>query len=104
MTSRAADNKLSGRVLVAKDGTTMASKASGIANKAADTPITLETKFNIGSMNKMFTGIAITQLAQEGKLDFKDPISKHLPDYPNKDIGTKVTIHQLLTHTSGMGS
>src|SRR5436190_1163219 len=102
--SLAADNKLSGAVLVAKDGVTMASKASGIANKAADTPITLETKFNLGSLDKMFTGIAITQLAQRGKINFNDPISKYLSDYPNKDIGTKVTIHQLLTHTSGMGS
>ncbi len=102
--SLAAENKLSGAILVAKNGVPIASKASGLANKVTNAPITLDTKFNIGSMNKMFTGIAITQLAQEGKLDFKDPISKHLPDYPNKDVGAKVTIHQLLTHTSGMGS
>ena len=102
--SLAAENKLSGAVLVAKDGVPIASKASGVANKATNAPITLETKFNLGSTNKMFTGIAITQLAQAGKLDFNDPINKHLPDYPNKDVGAKVTIHQLLTHTSGMGS
>ena len=91
-------------IIVAKDGVPIASKASGVANKTTNAPITLDTKFNLGSMNKMFTGIAITQLAQEGKLDFKDPIIKHLPDYPNKDVGAKVTIQQLLTHTSGMGS
>src|ERR1700738_938350 len=102
--SRAAENKLSGAILVAKDGVPIASKASGVASKTTNAPITLETKFNLGSMNKMFTGIAITQLAQNGKLNFNDPINKHLPDYPNKDIGAKVTIHQLLTHTSGMGS
>ena len=102
--SLAAENKLSGAILVAKDGAPIASKASGVANKTTNVPITLETKFNLGSMNKMFTGIAVTQLAQEGKLDFKDPINKHLSDYPNKDVGAKVTIHQLLTHTSGMGS
>ena len=90
-------------MLVAKDGVTIASKAAGIANQATGTPITLETKFNLGSMNKMFTGVAIAQLAQQGKLEFNDPISKHLPDYPNKDVAGKVTIHQLLTHTSGMG-
>ena len=101
--SLATDNKLSGAVLVAKDGATIASKASGMANQATGTPITLETKFNLGSMNKMFTAVAIAQLAQQGKLDFNDPISKHLPDYPNKDVAGKVTIHQLLTHTSGMG-
>ena len=102
--SLAAENKLSGAILVAKDGAPIASKASGVANKTTNVPITLETKFNLGSMNKMFTGIAVTQLAQEGKLDFKDLINKHLSDYPNKDVGAKVTIHQLLTHTSGMGS
>jgi CubicO group peptidase (beta-lactamase class C family) len=102
--SLVAENKLSGAVLVAKDGVAIASKVSGVANKVSGTSITLDTKFNIGSMNKMFTGIAIAQLAQEGKLDFKDPINKHLPDYPNKDVGAKVTLHQLLTHTSGMGS
>jgi D-alanyl-D-alanine carboxypeptidase len=102
--SLAAENKLSGAILVAKDGVPIASKASGVANKSTNAPITLDTKFNLGSLNKMFTGVAITQLAQEGKLDFKDPINKHLPDYPNKDVGVKVTIQQLLTHTSGMGS
>lgn len=102
--SLAADNKLSGAVLVAKNGAPIASKASGLANKKTNTPITLETKFNLGSINKMFTGIAIAQLAQGGKLKFENSIDKHLPDYPNKDVGAKVTIHQLLTHTSGMGS
>jgi CubicO group peptidase (beta-lactamase class C family) len=97
------EKKLSGAVLVAKDGVTVASKAAGIANKATGEPITLNTKFNLGSMNKMFTAVAIAQLAQAGRLSFNDPISKHLPDYPNKDVAAKVTIHQLLTHTSGMG-
>jgi CubicO group peptidase (beta-lactamase class C family) len=63
----------------------------------------LNTKFNLGSMNKMFTAVAIAQLAQAKRLSFDDPISKHLPDYPNKEVADKVTIHHLLTHTSGMG-
>jgi D-alanyl-D-alanine carboxypeptidase len=103
LNSLVAENKLSGAVLVAKDGVTIASKAAGIANKATDAPITLDTKFNLGSLNKMFTAVAIAQLAQAGRLSFNDPISKHLPDYPNKEVADKVTIHQLLTHTSGMG-
>jgi len=98
-----AENKLSGVVLVAKDGVAVASKAAGIANKATNAPIDLNTKFNLGSMNKMFTAIAIAQLAQAGKLSFTDTVGKHLPDYPNKEVADKVTIHQLLTHTSGMG-
>jgi CubicO group peptidase (beta-lactamase class C family) len=103
LSSLVAENKLSGAVLVAKDGVTVASKAAGIANKATGAPITLNTKFNLGSMNKMFTAVAIAQLAQAGRLSFTDTISKHLPDYPNKEVSDKVTIHQLLTHTSGMG-
>jgi D-alanyl-D-alanine carboxypeptidase len=101
--SLASDNKLSGVLLVAKDGVTVASKAAGIANKATGAAIDPNTKFNLGSMNKMFTAVAIAQLAQAGKLSFTDIIAKHLPDYPNKEVAEKVTIHQLLTHTSGMG-
>jgi len=102
--SLAAENRLSGAILVAKNGTPIASKAAGLANRATGTSNTLETKFNLGSLNKMFTAVAIAQLAQKGRLKFDDTISKHLPDCPNKEIAEKVTIHQLLTHTSGMGS
>lgn len=103
LNSLVAENKLSGVVLVARDGVAIASKAAGIANKATGAPIALNTKFNLGSMNKMFTAVAIAQLAQAGRLSFDDHISKYLPDYPNKEVADKVTIHQLLTHTSGMG-
>jgi len=103
LNSLVSENKLSGAVLVAKDGATIASKAAGVANKATGAPISLSTKFNLGSLNKMFTAVAIAQLAQAGRLSFDAPISKYLPDYPNKEIADKVTIHQLLTHTSGMG-
>lgn len=99
----AAESKLSGAVLVARDGVTIASKAAGIANKATGAPITLNTRFNLGSLNKMFTAVAISQLAQAGRLSFTDTVGKHLPGYPNKEVVDKVTIHQLLTHTSGMG-
>jgi CubicO group peptidase (beta-lactamase class C family) len=101
--SLAAENKLSGVIVVAKDGVPIARVAAGLANKTANKPIDLKTKFNLGSMNKMFTGVAIAQLAQAGRLRFDDSISKHLPDYPNKEIADKATIHHLLTHTSGMG-
>ena len=102
--SLAAENRLCGAVLVARNGRPIASKAAGVANRTTGTPNTLETKFNLGSLNKMFTSVAIAQLAQDGRLNFDDAVSKHLPDYPNKEIAKKVTIHQLLTHTSGMGS
>ena len=103
LNSLVAEDKLSGAVLVARNGVAIASKAAGIANKATGAPITLNTKFNLGSMNKMFTAVAIAQLAQAERLSFDDLISKHLPDYPSKKVADKITIHQLLTHTSGMG-
>ena len=100
----AATNSFSGAVLLAGKGQTIFSKAYGLANRAANTPNNTNTKFNIGSMNKMFTAVAIAQLAERGKLSFTDTISKVLPDYPNKVVAEKVTVHQLLTHTSGMGN
>src|SRR2546430_175108 len=98
--SLAADNKLSGVVLVAKDGITVASKAAGIANKATGAAIDLNTKFNLGSMNKMFTAVAVAQLVQAGKLSFTVTVGKHLPDYPNKEDAAKLPIRQLLMYTS----
>jgi CubicO group peptidase (beta-lactamase class C family) len=94
----------SGAVLVARDGTPIFKQAFGLASKAFDVPNRLDTKFNLGSMNKMFTAVAIAQLAERGRLSFSDPVGKHLPDYPSKQAAEKVTIHHLLTHTSGMGS
>jgi CubicO group peptidase (beta-lactamase class C family) len=101
--SRAAD-LFSGAVLIARDSQPVFIKAYGLANIAAGTPNNEQTKFNIGSLNKMFTAVAIAQLAERGKLSFTDTVVKILPDYLNKTVAEKVTIHQLLTHTSGMGN
>jgi CubicO group peptidase (beta-lactamase class C family)/C-terminal processing protease CtpA/Prc len=101
---QAAEDKLSGAVLLAKDGKPILKKTYGLADKSAKAPNKIDTKFNLGSMNKMFTAVAIAQLAEKGKLTFDDKVGKFLPDYPNKDVREKVTIHQLLTHTSGLGS
>jgi CubicO group peptidase (beta-lactamase class C family) len=100
----AKDDKFSGVALIAKDGKPIFEKAYGFANKAKSVANNTETKFNLGSMNKMFTAVAIAQLAQAGRLSFDDRVGKYLPDYPNKDVASKVTIHHLLTHTSGLGS
>jgi D-alanyl-D-alanine carboxypeptidase len=54
-------------------------------------------------MNKMFTAVATLQLVEAGKLALDDPIGKYLPDYPNKDVASKVTVRHLLTHTGGTG-
>lgn len=98
-----AEDAFSGAVLIAKDGKPIFKKAYGSADKSANTPNNVDTKFNLGSIDKSFTAVSIAQLVQQGKLSFSDPISKYLPDYPNKTVAAKVTIHQLLTHTSGMG-
>jgi CubicO group peptidase (beta-lactamase class C family) len=54
-------------------------------------------------MNKMFTAVATLQLVEAGKLALDDPIGKHLPDYPNKEVASKVTVRHLLSHTGGTG-
>lgn len=97
------EDGFSGSIMIARNGDPVFTYVSGVACMRYDVPNKLDTKFNIGSMNKMFTGIAICQLAERGLLSFDDTIIKHLPDFPNKDIASKVTIHHLLTHTSGMG-
>jgi CubicO group peptidase (beta-lactamase class C family) len=99
----AGEDRFSGSVLLARDGRPLFRKAYGLASKAFDAPNRVDTKFNLGSMNKMFTAVGVARLAQQGKLDFSDPLAKHLPDYPNQEVARKVTLHHLLTHTSGIG-
>jgi CubicO group peptidase (beta-lactamase class C family) len=93
----------SGSVVVAKNGKPIFQNAYGLASKAYNIPNRIDTKFNLGSMNKMFTAVAIAQLVEQGKLSFDDTVGKVLPDYPNKEVAAKVTLHHLLTHTSGLG-
>ena len=90
-------------MLLAKDGKPIFTGAYGMADREKKIPNTLNTKFRIGSMNKMFTAVSILQLVEAGKISLSDPVGKYLADYPNKDIATKVTIQQLLTHTGGTG-
>ena len=98
-----ATDQFSGAVLIAKNGKPIFEKAYGLASKAFNVPNRIDTKFNLASMNKMFTAVAIAQLAKQNKLSFDDHVIKYLPDYPNRSVAEKVTIHQLLTHTSGLG-
>jgi len=99
----AADDRFSGVALVAKGDRIIFNKAYGLSDKAHNTPNKLDTKFNLGSMNKMFTSVAIAQLVQAGKLTYETTLAKILPEYPNQEVAAKVTIHHLLTHTSGLG-
>ena len=91
----------SGSVLVAKGNTILFEETYGDSNKKRNTKNNANTSFNIASTTKTFTGVAIAKLADQGKLKFTDLISKYIPEYP-KDIANQVTIHHLLTHTSGI--
>ncbi|MCH8878913.1 MAG: beta-lactamase family protein [Planctomycetes bacterium] len=95
----------SGTVLLAKDGKVLFKGAYGLASKRFNVPNKIDTKFNLGSMNKMFTGTAVARLIQQGKLSLDDPLSKFLStDWMSHDITDKIKIKHLLTHTSGLGS
>jgi hypothetical protein len=91
----AADKNFSGVILLAKDGNPILTRAWGDG-------IRTDTKFNLGSINKIFTQVAIGQLAAAGKLELTDTIRKHLPDYPSP-VADKITIQQLIEHRSGLG-
>jgi CubicO group peptidase (beta-lactamase class C family) len=79
--------------------------AWGQASKDFDIPNKVDTKFNLGSINKSFTAVAIAQLAERGKLSLADPVSKYLgPDWLPREVADKITIEHLLTHTAGLGS
>lgn len=99
----AAVDRFAGSVLLAKSGKVLFSGAYGLADREKKAANTLDTRFRIGSMNKMFTAVSVLQLAQAGKFKLTDPLGKYVTDYPNQDIATKVTIHMLLTHTGATG-
>jgi len=90
-----------GAALVARDGEVLISKGYGAANIANDVPNKPNTKFLLGSMTKQFTATAIMQLVEKGQVKLDDPITEYLPDYP-PETGNTITIHHLLSHTSGV--
>lgn len=95
--------QFNGSVLVAEHGEVIYKKGFGYANMPWDVPNTPDTKFRIGSVTKQFTAALILKLVEQGKLDLQGTITDYLPDYP-KAQGERVTIHHLLTHTSGIPS
>lgn len=92
--------KFNGSVLVAENGKIIYEKGFGMADMEWNIPNNPLTKHRLGSVTKQFTAMIIMQLVEQGKLKLDVPISTYLPDYP-KPNGDKITIHQLLTHTSG---
>lgn len=101
--AQAAEGRFQGAALVARRGAVIYSGAAGLADREAGTANTVDTKFRMGSMNKMFTATAILQLVQAGRIRLDAPLGTYLTAYPNRDVATKVTIHHLLTHTGGTG-
>ncbi|MFD2567564.1 SUMF1/EgtB/PvdO family nonheme iron enzyme [Pseudotenacibaculum haliotis] len=96
-----AKNGFSGTVLVQKEGQIIFHKSFGYANRNSLQANTNNTKYAIASITKLFTSTLILQLVAENKLDLNKSISYYLKDY-DEEIGQKVTIHHLLTHTSGI--
>lgn len=94
----------SGAVLLARDGVPIFQGAYGTANKDFNAPNRIDTKFNLGSMNKMFTAVAVAQLVERGKLSYDDPLSKFLPEFPDPQSAQKIKVKHLLSHTAGLGS
>jgi CubicO group peptidase (beta-lactamase class C family) len=92
---------LNGVILVAEKGKLLFAQSSGLANIAWNIPNNIETKYRIYSMTKQFTALLIMQFVESGKLDLEKPITTYLPYY-RKDVGDRVTVHQLLTHTHGI--
>jgi CubicO group peptidase (beta-lactamase class C family) len=95
----------SGTVLVAKGPNILLTDFAGEASKAFHVPNNIDTKFNLGSMNKMFTSVAVARLVEAGKLAFDDPIGNWIDEsWLPKDVTGKITVRHLITHTSGLGS
>jgi len=96
---------LSGTVLVARGSEVLFEYACGAANKRYDVPNNPDTKFNLGSANKMFTAVAVAQLVERGLLGFTDTVDQYIDDtWLPASVTRRITIHHLLSHTSGLGN
>lgn len=92
-----------GVVLVADQGQIVHHSAHGLAHKGYGVANRPDTKFNLASVGKTFTAVAVGQLIEQGKLRLTDTLARVLPDYPNQAVARRITIGQLLTHRSGLG-
>jgi CubicO group peptidase (beta-lactamase class C family) len=94
-----AKDQFSGTVLIAQGDDILLSKGYGYANREVGVPNSPEMKFRLGSITKQFTAMLIMQLYERGEIGIHDPLSAYLDDFPE---GDKITIHHLLSHTSGI--
>lgn len=97
------ENDLYGSILLTKGNNILLERYYGFEDIDKTRKITKNTSFNLGSGNKMFTSILIAKLVSEGKLNYKDKVIKYLPEFGKIEKSKKVTLHQILTHTSGVG-
>jgi D-alanyl-D-alanine carboxypeptidase len=93
----------SGCVTVFDSGETVFDECRGLAERSFNVPADHQTKFHIGSVGKMFTAVAIAQLVEAGKLSWDDTLAKLVPEYPDQTTAKKITVWELLHHTSGLG-
>jgi len=91
-----------GVVLVAAHDSVLLARAYGAARREPMVLSSTDTRFQLASVSKMFTAVAIAKLIDEGRLSFTDTLSKLLPDYPNSAAASRITVEQLLAHTSGV--
>jgi CubicO group peptidase (beta-lactamase class C family) len=94
----------SGSVLVAAGNDIIFERACGLADRELHTPINPDTRLNIGSMSKMFTAVAVAQLAERGLLSYDDPLGEFLDEeWLDPGVAERVKVHHLLSHTSALG-
>lgn len=103
MDSLARADRFSGTALIGRGDTPVFTKAVGYASLEYKVPNRLDTKFNLGSINKLFTKVAIAQLIEQGKVQLDGKLGTYLPDYPNREAAARVTVAQLINMTSGIG-
>ena len=99
----AKEHDFNGTILVQAKGEVTYAKSFGLANRPFQVPSTNETRYRIASITKAFTSVLILQLQEQGKLDLGRTIRTYLPDYAGEGAD-KVTVHQLLNHTSGIAN
>ncbi|MCF2527338.1 serine hydrolase domain-containing protein [Yinghuangia soli] len=102
ITEQEALDNFSGSLLITHHGRTVLARSCGWANKARGIRNSPDTLFGLASVAKVFTGVAISQLAQAGKLRYSDTVGTHLSGF-SAEVANQVTIHHLLTHSSGLG-
>ncbi len=98
-----ANDEFSGVVLLARDGEPLFHRAYGMADRLAKRANAVDTQFDIGSITKLLTRVAVAQLLEAGEIDLGDTLLELLPDYPNRETAAKITLQHLLDHASGLG-